>query len=85
MNMKSKPAGVFSPARGITAVGGSSPDGFTPWEMRPMGMLVQKRNIDADHCSVPVPTIRVKVKYGSSYLDFDISPQASFGNFFNTL
>ncbi|KAL1830432.1 hypothetical protein ACET3Z_000083 [Daucus carota] len=80
MNTKSKPAGVFSPARGITAVGGSSPDGFTPWEMRPTGMLVQKRNIDADHCSVPVPTIRVKVKYGSSYLDFDISPQASFGD-----
>lgn len=74
MNMKSKPTGIFSPARGITAV-----------ELRPMGMLVQKRTIDADHSSVPVPTLKVKVKYGSSYLDFDISPQASFGKFCNTL
>ncbi|KAK1353311.1 BAG family molecular chaperone regulator 1 [Heracleum sosnowskyi] len=82
MNMKSKPTGMFSPARGITAVGGSSPDGFASREMRPMGMLVQKRNSDADHSPVPVPvpTIRVKVKYGSSYLDFVISSQASFGD-----
>ncbi|KAL8101949.1 hypothetical protein AgCh_033737 [Apium graveolens] len=81
MNMKSsKPTGVFSPARGITAVGGSSPERFAPREMRPMGMLVQKRNIDADQSSVAVPTIRVKVKYGSSNLDFVISSQASFGD-----
>lgn len=85
MNMKSKPTGVFSPARGITAVGGSSPERFAPREMRPMGMLVQKRNIDADQSSVPVPTIRVKVKYGSSFLDFVISSQASFGTFCITL
>lgn len=85
MNMKSKPTGIFSPARGITAVGGSSPDGFAPRDMRPMGMLVQKRSIDADHGSVPVPNIRVKVKYGSSNLDIDVSSQASFGMFYNTI
>lgn len=81
MNMKSKSAGIFSPARGITAVGGVGLEGYAPWEMRPGGMLVQKRNSDADHhSSVPVPTIKVKVKHGSSYLEFIISSQASFGD-----
>lgn len=78
--MKSKPTGVFSPARGITAVGGVGLEGYAPWEMRPGGMLVQKRNSDADHSSVVVPNIKVKVKNGSSYLEFNISSQASFGD-----
>lgn len=50
-------------------------------EVRPGGMLVQKRNSDSDHTSTPVPNIKVKVKYGSSYLEFNISSQASFGIF----
>ena len=34
------------------------------WEVRPGGMLVQKRSPDADApAGVPVPTIRVKVKF----------------------
>ncbi|KAK1352912.1 BCL-2-associated athanogene [Heracleum sosnowskyi] len=80
MNMKSKPTGVFNPARGITAVGGVGLEGYAPLEMRPGGMLVQKRNSDADHSSVVVPTIKVKVKHGSSFLEFNISSQASFGD-----
>lgn len=79
--MKNKPTGVFTPARGITAVGGLGIEGYAPLEMRPGGMLVQKRNSDADHGSVVVPTIKVKVKHGSSYLEFNISSQASFGNY----
>ncbi|WOG85900.1 hypothetical protein DCAR_0105093 [Daucus carota subsp. sativus] len=77
MNMKSKPAGVFAPARGI---GGAGLEGYAPWEMRPGGMLVQKRNSDADHGSVVVPVFKVKVKHGSLFLEFSISSQASFGD-----
>lgn len=47
-------------------------------EVRPGGMMVQKR--DTNQCSQPVPTIRVRVKYGSSYHEIRISSQASFGN-----
>lgn len=52
------------------------------WEMRPGGMLVQKRDPDADHHRVPPPpTIRVRVKHGSVYHEINISSQASFGMF----
>ncbi|KAM7259811.1 hypothetical protein ACFE04_015552 [Oxalis oulophora] len=48
-------------------------------EIRPGGMLVQKR--DSNNISLPlqIPTIRVKVKYGFSYHEIRISSQASFG------
>ncbi|XP_022969959.1 BAG family molecular chaperone regulator 2-like [Cucurbita maxima] len=48
------------------------------WEMRPGGMLVQKRT-DSDKTSVLAPTIRVRVKYGLVYHEIPISSQASFG------
>lgn len=50
------------------------------WEVRPGGMLVQKR--DPDSClgsPVRVPTIRVKVKHAGVYHEVYISSQASFG------
>lgn len=50
------------------------------WEMRPGGMLVQRRIADSDRNSVPPPTIRVRVKYGSTYHEVNISSQATFGN-----
>ncbi|XP_047940017.1 BAG family molecular chaperone regulator 3-like isoform X2 [Salvia hispanica] len=46
------------------------------WEVRPGGMLVQKRNSDCNHI---VPNIKVRVKYGSVYHEVVISSQASFG------
>ncbi|MED6174197.1 hypothetical protein PIB30_066708 [Stylosanthes scabra] len=50
------------------------------WEMRPGGMLVQRRTADSDRNSVPpAPTIRVRVKYGSTYHELNISSQATFG------
>ncbi|KAI9091034.1 hypothetical protein K1719_028304 [Acacia pycnantha] len=49
------------------------------WEMRPGGMLVQKRSAESDRNSVPAPTIRVRVKYGSTYHQVNISSQATFG------
>ncbi|XP_042384453.1 BAG family molecular chaperone regulator 2-like isoform X2 [Zingiber officinale] len=50
------------------------------WEVRPCGMLVQKRDPDGDAGSAaPVPTFRLKVKYGDSYHEICISSQATFG------
>lgn len=50
------------------------------WEMRPGGMLVQKRDPDSDPTRIPPPpTIRVRVKYGSVYHEINISSQATFG------
>jgi hypothetical protein len=46
------------------------------WEVRPGGMLVQKRSPDA---AAPVPNIRVKVKFNGVYHEIYISAQASFG------
>ncbi|OIT35005.1 hypothetical protein A4A49_59234, partial [Nicotiana attenuata] len=48
------------------------------WEMRPGGMLVQQRSSDSYQSSVTVPTIKIKVKYGSSYHEIKISSQATF-------
>ncbi|KAK4403565.1 BAG family molecular chaperone regulator 1 [Sesamum angolense] len=52
--------------------------GEKQWELRPGGMLVQKRT-DGDIAHVPPPTIRVRVKYGSIYHEIYISSQATFG------
>jgi len=50
------------------------------WEVRPGGMLVQKRSPDADApAGAPVPTIRVKVKFNCVYHEIYINAQASFG------
>ncbi|CAN0902685.1 BAG family molecular chaperone regulator 1 [Linum grandiflorum] len=53
--------------------------GRAEWELRPGGMLVQKRNPDSDHRSIPPPTIRVRVKYGSITHEISISSQSTFG------
>lgn len=45
-------------------------------EIRPGGMLVQMRDFDQ---SLSIPTIKVKVKYGSSYHHIQISSHSSFG------
>ncbi|KAL8233770.1 hypothetical protein R6Q59_019870 [Mikania micrantha] len=49
------------------------------WEVRPGGMLVQKRDPDGETNRVPPPTIRVRVKYGSIYHEININSQATFG------
>ncbi|XP_043717061.1 BAG family molecular chaperone regulator 3-like isoform X2 [Telopea speciosissima] len=77
MRMRTKKTKEMSHVNGNLAggVGGSE---VLDWELRPGGMLVQKRNPDSDRVSV-VPTIRVKVKYGSSYHEIYINSQANFG------
>ncbi|GMH09425.1 hypothetical protein Nepgr_011266 [Nepenthes gracilis] len=51
------------------------------WEMRPGGMLVQKRNTDSPNRSSNrvTSTIKIKVKYGSIYNEIDINSHANFG------
>nr|DAD48014.1 TPA_asm: hypothetical protein HUJ06_017951 [Nelumbo nucifera] len=77
MRMRTKTTGM-SPVNGITGngVGGSE---VADWELRPGGMLVQKRNPDSDGGAIPAHTIRVRVKHGSNYHEIYINSQASFG------
>ncbi|XP_023542885.1 BAG family molecular chaperone regulator 3-like isoform X1 [Cucurbita pepo subsp. pepo] len=79
MKMKTKTTGL-SQIKGSSAVGDGGGDGqLMDWELRPGGMLVQKRNADSDRESTPAPpTIRVRVKYGSNCHELSISSQATF-------
>jgi hypothetical protein len=80
--MKSKIKGMFT-QRGKEDffVGRGNMNIVEEWEIRPGGMLVQKRTTaDSNHNSVPVSNIKVRVKYGSSCHEISISSQASFGN-----
>ncbi|KAL5225697.1 hypothetical protein ABZP36_012336 [Zizania latifolia] len=77
-SMKNPPvvAAVAAPA-----AGGKVPAAEV-WEVRPGGMLVQKRGGAADDEPVnvkPVPTIRVKVKHAGITHEIYINSQASFG------
>ncbi|XP_057508857.1 BAG family molecular chaperone regulator 3-like [Actinidia eriantha] len=75
MRMKTKTT-VLSPTNGGSGGGGRSGGG--EWELRPGGMLVQKRT-ESDQNRIPPPPIRVRVKYGSNYHQVHISSQATFG------
>lgn len=67
---------------GVGGVGGGEGEGRPEnWEMRPCGMLVQKR-VDEEQNTKPLPTIRVRVKYASIYHEIHINSQATFGNYF---
>ncbi|KAA8522344.1 hypothetical protein F0562_013295 [Nyssa sinensis] len=77
MNLKA--TGTLFPAKASTGGGVSGSTEVGSWEIRPGGMLVQKRNTDPNQTSIPIPTIKVRVKYGSSYHEINISSQASFG------
>ncbi|XP_010245179.1 PREDICTED: BAG family molecular chaperone regulator 3-like [Nelumbo nucifera] len=46
------------------------------WEMRPGGMLVQKR---CEKSEVSAPTFRVRIAYGAFRYDISINSQATFG------
>ncbi|KAK9724555.1 hypothetical protein RND81_05G082000 [Saponaria officinalis] len=82
MRMRNKLTGVL-PTNGNTT---STPnDGVGDvtrpenWELRPCGMLVQKRVDAADHNIKPPPPIRVRVKHGSVYHEIHVNSQATFG------
>ncbi|CAN6481183.1 unnamed protein product [Victoria cruziana] len=72
MRMRSKDAAP------TVTTGGNAADPVE-WEVRPGGMLVQKRSTESDQAATAAPTIRVRVKYGSSIHEIRISSQATFG------
>lgn len=49
------------------------------WEVRPCGMLVQKRSAEDCRAVAPVPVIRLRVKHGSNCHEVYITSQATFG------
>ncbi|TKW19364.1 hypothetical protein SEVIR_4G015700v4 [Setaria viridis] len=72
------------PAAAPTAAGNGRVTAEEVWEVRPGGMLVQKRGggVSDDEPSrnvKPVPTIRVKVKHAGVTHEIYISSEASFG------
>ncbi|KAM7504711.1 hypothetical protein LguiB_003615 [Lonicera macranthoides] len=77
MRMKTKTTELSPIGGSATATAAAESE----WEVRPGGMLVQKRNPDSDqnHRVPPPPTIRVRVKYGSVYHEINISSEATFG------
>lgn len=84
MRMKAKATGLShincGGDRSESGGGGGGGGSMGEWEMRPGGMLVQRRTTDSDQNTVPPPpTIRVRVKYGSIYHEIRISSQATFG------
>ncbi|WOK95184.1 BAG family molecular chaperone regulator 1-like [Canna indica] len=81
--MRSRTGSKGAPAPAVFSPIKESPPADKPaeWEVRPNGMLVQKRGPDAaaDAAAAVVPTIRVKVKHGAVCHEIYISAQASFG------
>lgn len=75
-NAKEKSSPVAGKAAAPDAAGSPQPE-EVEWEMRPGGMLVQKRT-DAD-AGPPAPTIRVRVKYGAAHHEIYLSSQSTFG------
>ncbi|XP_071921324.1 BAG family molecular chaperone regulator 2-like [Coffea arabica] len=49
------------------------------WEMRPGGMLVQKRSENCSDFAAMVPRFRVRVVFGAMRYEISISSQATFG------
>lgn len=76
-NHGNKTNGVSSP---ISSGGCRAEPGSMEWEMRPGGMLVQTRTTDSNRNPALVPTIRVRVKFGSIYHEVNVSSQATFGD-----
>ncbi|KAL4301966.1 hypothetical protein GQ457_10G022340 [Hibiscus cannabinus] len=54
----------------------ASMEGEIDWEMRPGGMLVQKRNQNGD---VPSPDVRLRVVYGAMRYEISVNSRATFG------
>lgn len=71
----------FNPMKEVKTTAAAAEEG--EWELRPGGMLVQKRTPDSESAvtaaAASVPTIRVKVKYESAYYEIYLSSQSTFG------
>lgn len=56
------------------------PDEAVEWEMRPGGMLVQKRTENSDSNSRFFGSVLVRVEYGAARFQISTIPQSTFGN-----
>lgn len=54
------------------------------WEMRPGGMLVQKRCDNSDDV-VSAPNMHIRVAYGAARFDLSVNSQATFGKIISCL
>lgn len=59
------------------AVAEEGSDKQIEWEMRPGGMLVQRRENGGDEDGGPF--IKIRVSYGSSFHEFTVPWQSTFG------
>jgi hypothetical protein len=60
-----------------TTTSSTSREEETEWEMRPGGMMVQKRSESKD--IVSAPNIRLRVAYGALRHEISVNSQATFG------
>ncbi|KAF5475082.1 hypothetical protein F2P56_006927 [Juglans regia] len=75
MKKRSNGYGKMSESSTVTA-SSTSREEAVEWEMRPGGMLVQKRS---DIKDVSAPNIRLRVVYGALRHEISVNPQATFG------
>ncbi|XP_010933886.1 BAG family molecular chaperone regulator 2 [Elaeis guineensis] len=71
-------ANAFIPMKNFPAAAAVVDEAY-PWEVRPGGMLVQKRDPDSTAAAAPASTIRLRVKYGAAYHEIYLSSQSTFG------
>lgn len=62
-----------------TTSSSTSRDEEVEWEMRPGGMLVQKRIGTDDNLAV-VPNFRLRITFGELRYEISVNSQATFGN-----
>ncbi|XP_022726468.1 BAG family molecular chaperone regulator 1-like [Durio zibethinus] len=68
--------GMSESSNNTTSSSSTSKEEKIEWEMRPGGMLVQKRNQNAD---VSAPDIRLRVTYGAMHYKISVNSKATFG------
>ncbi|KAF8030742.1 hypothetical protein BT93_D0049 [Corymbia citriodora subsp. variegata] len=72
----SESSSAASAAAATSSSAAASGDEGVEWEMRPGGMLVQKR---AGNPDLPAPNVRVRVAYGAIRYEISVNSQATFG------
>ena len=77
MKRKSNLYGRMSESSNNMSLSSTSIEEEIEWEMRPGGMLVQKRTQNAD---VSAPYIRLYVAYGAVRYEISVNSRATFGN-----
>lgn len=66
--------------KSTTMPSSTSKDEEVEWEMRPGGMLVQKRG-DKSFDVVPAPNLRLRIAFGALRYEISASAQSTFGTY----